>query len=97
MAQGSTGLRTGAIEPAIRGVLATITGMLLVAGLWTPISGSVAAVLEVWNAASQAGDPWASILLGTIGASLAMIGPGAWSLDGRLFGWKRINVRDREK
>ena len=28
--------------------------------------------------------------------SLALVGPGAWSVDARLFGWKRINVHDRE-
>lgn len=95
MAQGGTGLRTGAIEPVIRESLGILSGILLIAGLWTPISGSLAALLGVWNAVSQPGDWWASILLGTIGASLAMIGPGAWSVDARLFGWKRINVRDR--
>src|ERR1700720_2548572 len=39
-------------------------------------------------------DPWANALLITIGISLAMVGPGAWSLDGCLFGWKRIEVGD---
>jgi hypothetical protein len=33
---------------------------------------------------------------GTIGAGLALLGPGAWSVDARLFGWKRIDVRDRK-
>jgi hypothetical protein len=32
----------------------------------------------------------------TIGAALAMIGPGAWSLDARLFGRKRIETHDRQ-
>jgi hypothetical protein len=78
-------------------VLAIATGMLLVAGLWTPISGSLVAVLALWNLVSQSGDPWANILLGAIGAALALLGPGAWSADARLFGWKRIDVRDRTR
>jgi putative oxidoreductase len=37
----------------------------------------------------------ASFLLAAIGAALALLGPGAWSVDARLFGWRRIDVRDR--
>jgi putative oxidoreductase len=45
----------------------------------------------------KSGDPWRNILLASIGVALAMIGPGAWSLDARLFGWRRIDVRGRER
>jgi putative oxidoreductase len=83
------------IEPAVLYILATATGMLLLAGLWTPISGALVAVFEVWNIFSQPGDPWAKILLGTLGVALALLGPGAWSVDARLFGWKRIDIRVR--
>lgn len=83
------------VEPAILDVLAAATGLLLVAGLWTPISGVTVAVLELWNTFSQPGDPWAKILLGTLGLALALLGPGAWSVDARLFGWKRIDIRPR--
>jgi len=75
--------------------LAIAIGFLLVAGLWTPVAGSFAALLGLWNALSEPGDPWASILQASIGAALAMLGPGAWSVDSRLFGWKRIDVRNR--
>ena len=37
-----------------------------------------------------------SLLLGTLGAALALLGPGAWSADARLFGWKRMDIRDRK-
>ncbi len=37
------------------------------------------------------------VLLATIGAAQALVGPGAWSIDARLFGWKRIDIRDRTK
>jgi hypothetical protein len=85
------------IAPAILQVLALGTGLLLSAGLWTPVAGTLVAIIALWNAFSQPGDPWPSILLGTLGAALALLGPGAWSVDAHLFGWKRIDPRDRSR
>jgi len=75
--------------------LAAAAGILLLLGLWTPIAGAVAAVLELWLAFSNNSDFWLSIMVTTIAAGLAMLGPGAWSLDARLFGRKRISVGGR--
>jgi uncharacterized membrane protein YphA (DoxX/SURF4 family) len=95
--RGLARLRSGSpFEPAIVDVLAIGAGMLLLAGLWTPISGTMVAVLGFWSAIFVPGDVRTSILLGTIASALALIGPGAWSVDSRLFGWKRIHVRNRK-
>lgn len=64
-------------------------GLLLLAGLWTPVAGAVVAVRELWLILAG-GDPWMCVVLGALGATLAMIGPGAWSIDARLFGRKQI-------
>ena len=80
------------IEPLIQNVIAIAVGILVIAGLWTPIAGSLAAALALWHIA-QPGDRWAHIFLGTICVALALVGPGAWSVDARLFGWKRIDFR----
>jgi uncharacterized membrane protein YphA (DoxX/SURF4 family) len=81
---------------AIIHVLAIAVGILLLVGLWTPIAGALLTIIEIWAASSHPNDPLSYILLGTLGAALAMLGPGAWSVDARLFGWKRINIRDRK-
>jgi putative oxidoreductase len=86
-----TGVRTG---PAILQVLAAGTGVLLLAGLWTPLAGGVMAIIELWNAFSRLGDPPIYVVLASLGAALALLGPGAWSVDARLFGWKRISPSD---
>jgi putative oxidoreductase len=74
-------------------------GILLLAGLWTPVAGTLTAIVNVWIAFSRflshSGDPWIAIIQAVLGAVLAMVGPGAWSIDARLFGRKRIDIPER--
>lgn len=83
------------LERIVLYVLETGAGILLVVGLWTPIAGALAVVVELWCAFSKPGDRLTHILLLTLCAAVALVGPGAWSLDARFFGWKRINIRNR--
>jgi hypothetical protein len=75
-------------------VVAGAAGLLLCAGLWTPIAGGVISIFALWSTFSPTGDCWALILLAAVGAALAMLGPGAWSIDARLFGRRRL-IRER--
>ena len=75
-------------------VLEIGAGLLLLAGLWTPIAGTLVAGLEAWKIFLTHGNPWIYILFGTLGAALAMLGPGAYSIDARLFGRKHIDIRE---
>jgi len=96
--EGVMSLRGGtAIGAAILHVLGAVAGILLLGGLWTPIAGVLVAILALWQAFSHPGNPSSCIMLGTLGAALALLGPGGWSVDARLFGWKRIDIRDRRK
>lgn len=88
--------RGGSIDSSALAVSAGGAGILLLAGLWTPIAGVAVAAISLWNAVAQPGDPWIYILLSSMGVALALLGPGAWSIDARLFGWKRIDIQDRK-
>jgi putative oxidoreductase len=71
-------------------------GILFLVGLWTPVAGALAAIVNVSIAFSRyfshSGDPWIPILQAVLSAVVAMVGPGAWSIDARLFGRKRIDM-----
>lgn len=75
-------------------VIAAVAGILLLAGLWTPIAGVVVAIMELWLAIVAKSDPSIHLLLAVLGGGLAMLGPGAWSVDSRLFGRKRLGIRN---
>ena len=70
-------------------------GSLLLAGLWTPVAGGLQAIIEVWTIFAREAPPSTHVLLAALGVSLVMLGPGAWSVDARLFGRKRIDIRSR--
>ena len=77
-------------------LIAAGAGLLLVAGLWTPVAGTIVAIIELVIAYSHTQDPWVNVLLASLGIALALLGPGTWSVDARLFGWKRIEIRRRD-
>jgi putative oxidoreductase len=83
-------------EPIVLGpsLIAGAGGILLLAGLWTPITGVLVALNEVWIILSfQSPGPestWTHICLAVISVSVAAIGPGAWSIDARLYGRRRF-------
>jgi putative oxidoreductase len=93
--RASSTLRSDApISTLIIAALLALFGILLIPGLWTPIAGTSVALLELCNAALP-GDAWVRVLLATIGGALALLGPGLWSIDARLFGWKRVEAPPR--
>lgn len=80
------------IELTVPAMLLIAAGILLIVGLWTPVAGTLSALIELWKIVMLPGDKWVWLLLGTVGAALAMLGPGSWSIDARVFGWKRLEA-----
>ena len=91
MVSAQSAFNTAQMVPPI---LAAALGVMVVVGLFTPFAGIMAAAVEVWIAFSHPGYRWPQIGLAGLTLSLAMIGPGAWSIDARLFGRKQIDLSE---
>jgi uncharacterized membrane protein YphA (DoxX/SURF4 family) len=93
--QGTQGLLA---HPPLAAILVHIIsigiGMLLAVGLWTPYAGVLLVADALWQVYAY-GPPFRWILLAAMGAALTLLGPGAWSIDARRFGWRRVDLRDR--
>jgi uncharacterized membrane protein YphA (DoxX/SURF4 family) len=85
----------------ILGALCLSSGLLLLAGFLTPVAGGVAAfgvastvLLQSDSLSLYAVDEWLSTALVVVMATaLELLGPGALSVDARLFGRREIIIR----
>lgn len=79
--------------------LAVLAGLLLLAGLMTPVVAALASIVgAVWwtavvppHAAGVESKPLAA-LLSAMAIALGLLGPGAFSIDARLFGLREIII-----
>ena len=83
---------TTAVATSILQAMAAVVGLFIMIGLWTPLAGALIAGIEIWIALLHPENPRAVIVSAVLGATLAIIGPGAFSVDARLFGRKHIGT-----
>jgi putative oxidoreductase len=71
-------------------------GIALLVGLFTPATGTLAVIAKLWifclRFSTHSDDPWIVLVQVILAATLAMTGPGAWSIDARRFGRKHIDL-----
>ncbi len=84
---------SGEVLLALRDLEAAL-GFLLVVGLWTPLGAALQAAIEFYFLLTQSNSPERHVALAVIALALAMLGPGAFSFDARLFGRRRIDLRN---
>jgi uncharacterized membrane protein YphA (DoxX/SURF4 family) len=71
-----------------------LIGALIVVGLWTPIAGVIAGLFQLGVVLLADQTIELQLLRAAVGMSLAFLGPGAWSVDARLFGRRRVEIKD---
>jgi uncharacterized membrane protein YphA (DoxX/SURF4 family) len=78
------------------GLVSVVASALVLLGLWTPYAAATLGVTQL-SALFMGGFPVETQVSRTaIAVSLVMLGPGAWSIDRRLFGRKRIDLPARQ-
>jgi uncharacterized membrane protein YphA (DoxX/SURF4 family) len=83
---------------ALPDLAAAAAGILLICGFFTSVAGAAIVLAEIWMFFSPGVEDhsalWIRLLLAALGASAAMLGPGAWSVDAKRFGRKVFEISE---
>lgn len=85
------------LAPAALHSVLILVGTCLLLGVWTPFAGMLAALLTAIQIVSYPASGAPRIWITVIAVALTLLGPGAWSVDARLYGWKDIKILDRKR
>jgi putative oxidoreductase len=67
---------------------------MLVIGLWTPVAATILALTAMTDAYLHPELRECSVVVGIVAAAAALVGPGRWSVDARLFGWRLLEIQE---
>jgi uncharacterized membrane protein YphA (DoxX/SURF4 family) len=71
----------------------SIAGLCLWAGFLTPALSLITAILQIVARVTLKAAPWSfSLLMVSVIAALAVLGPGAYSVDAWLFGRRKLKI-----
>ena len=77
--------------------ISAILALLLLVGLWTPVMAALMAISAFVGAVLHDVTWVHCVSVALLSVALALIGPGAWSIDARLYGWKEIKISGRRR
>jgi putative oxidoreductase len=81
-------------EPMIW-ILAATAACCLILGYCTPIAASIQAGGHLWALIYFDSLSGIRLVMISLGVSLVLLGPGAWSVDARLYGRRRVDLDSR--
>jgi putative oxidoreductase len=93
LADAGTRLQDPDFSLILPAVVEALTGALLLVGLGTPIVALFVCVLHLGMLWATHGKIELHLVLAAVGLCLALMGPGAWSIDARLFGRRRVKIK----
>jgi uncharacterized membrane protein YphA (DoxX/SURF4 family) len=73
-------------------LIQALSGGLLLIGLWTPVAATVCFLIEAWLTLTAGPNAGMHAAYAGISLSVALLGPGAWSFDCRLYGRRRVTL-----
>jgi putative oxidoreductase len=93
IAQAIAEVRASAWSQALPAVAEIPVAVLIIIGLWTPIAALAVCLLQLGVLLIAERTIAPQLLQMFVAVGLALLGPGAWSIDARLFGRRRVEIR----
>jgi uncharacterized membrane protein YphA (DoxX/SURF4 family) len=85
-------------ESAVRAIGSSVAAVCLVIGILTPYAAAFAGCLEFWRICARGHiDPFHLIMGILVSFALAVLGPGAYSVDNKIFGRRLVNLPHRSE